>query len=605
MRNVTPTESELFGVPSQFRHLVQVTDCKALDAAKSVNLVSVRTRNGYRKDWEQEMIKRDQTLLEVPEKLLALQEGPSPLDVFDSGIVYLVQPGAEPGTFQARIVSRTDDYPHKKRLQATLVRPYFEMHKELDHQVRQWVEGAIIRVFTVLVPIPGTNPEQYELDVDGVPKVLVFISSRNKIECSTSQWINVPECPFVNDAFMEAAALQGIKMSDFNKPWRCYAFVLRHHWNQIRDRSLKQPELILFKTFSCEGGTYVEIPLAETGMEIHGTKVLPTLSCAEAAKIVLEEGAVIITTKPFNNMQITMEATAEEYDWLTSKSKNPIITYCELRSSSPHDCARYEAILFGWAKDKVEAFKKDYPNILLRTSNFLQKRALLQFDNPKALANLETDRTIEGIMRAVRRDHMEAKQRHIGRNRFMWGGTRPKFEAKVLESVMKALQKLEKQNGASLAILIGKCTKLAASEIVRSKKLTTSMNGSGRTSPPERKSKKGRKPKATSQGGMPSPSITPPPLAAVTSSQVANIEPSVETGLRPITRSSSPAFSSAESSPRNRSVSPALDEIRLATPSVEEDLQDVEFVPRQDWSTDDEEWSKSWASQSDSEMKIE
>ena len=198
MRTLSVAEYELFGVPVQFRHLIQMTDCKHLNAQKSVSLISVRCRNGYRADWEKEMIKQDQSLLEMPEKLLALQRGPSPLDMFDSGIVFLVQPGADEGTLQARVVSRSDDFPHKEKLQATLLKPYFDYHSGLDGKIRQWGEGAIIRVFTIEVPAgkSGADFNQTEMDEDGVPKTMTFITSRTRLYCTTSQWVNLPECPF-------------------------------------------------------------------------------------------------------------------------------------------------------------------------------------------------------------------------------------------------------------------------------------------------------------------------------------------------------------------------------------------------------------------------
>ena len=590
MRALSVAEIELFGVPAQFRHLVQVTDCKHLNAQKSVSLISVRSQNGYRADWEKEMIKQDQSLLEVPEKLLALQKGPSPLDMFDSGIVFLVQPGAEEGTVQARIVSRSDDFPHKEKIQATLLKSYFDYHSEHDGKIRQWGEGAIIRVFTIEVSSgkSGADFNQPELDEDGVPKTMTFISSRTRLDCTTSQWVNLPECPFVTDCFKETLITQGIDFRELCKPWTCFAFLLRHPWNQIRDRTLTKPELILFRAFTCNGGDYKAIEGDMTSL-FKGVKLFPNLSKSEAIEVI-SKGGVVMTNHAFNNIQIMLDTTAEEYDWLQTTSSNPVMTYCELRTTSPSDCARFEALLFGWAKKKVDDFKRDYPIILASTISYLSQRAKLQTEQPKAEAALKKDRLVESILRSVRRDFAEDKAKWHGKGRFVWGGSKEKSDQKRHDSVRRALLRLEKQDGAALARLIATTTRFQKSENIRVKKIQDN-------TPP-------MSPVASVRTVKLHPQVANRAGRAAAHTDDATTRPfAVPTAIEPIIV---PVENREEKAAMKRPVSPAFDDIRIAAPLSEDDLVDADiFIPRQDWSTDEEDFiSRSMESNSNSDMEI-
>lgn len=592
MRALSVAEYELFGVPARFRSLVEVTDCKHLNAQKSVSLISVRCRNGYRADWEKEMIKQDASLLEMPEKLLALQKGPSPLDMFDSGVVFLVQPGAEEGTVQARIVSRSDDFPHKEKIQATLLRPYFDYHSELNGKVRQWGEGAIIRVFTIEVPAgkSGADFNEVEKDVDGVPKTMTFISSRTRLDCTSSQWVNLPECPFVTDCFKETLITQGIDFQELCKPWTCYAFLLRHPWNQIRDRTLTKPELILFRAYTCAGGDYTELPGAvdhNAAPIFKGVKLFPNLTTQEAIDVIMR-GGVVMTNHAFNNIQIMLDTTAEEYEWLQTTSSNPIMTYCELRNTSPSDCARFEALLFGWAKQKVDDFKRDYPVILASCISYLARRALLQHEQPKAEAALKKDRLVESIMRAVRRDFAEDKAKWHGKGKFIWGGSKENADKKRHDSVRRALLRLEKQDGAALARLIAICGRFQKSENIRVKKIQDK-------TPPMSPVASVRTVKVNMQvanravraAAHTDDSTRPRAVATAIEPQVVMVE------------------NREEKAEAKRPVSPAFDTIHITAPISDDDGSDSEmFIPRQDWSTDEEDFiSRSWEN-SNSDMEI-
>ncbi len=455
MRSLSDDETILFKVPSQFKGLVQVQDCQYLCSDKSMSVVLVRTIKNARDLWEKKMIKGDPSLGETPEKLIVLRQIVSPIDQFDSGICFLVQPGEKPGSLQSRIVCRSDDYPGLKRLQATLVDSYFRSNEtKLDGNLREWVEGSIIRVFTFEVTLPNEK---------SLTK-FTFYSSRSKVDCSGSQWVNLPDCPFTKDAFQAAMDFQKISHDDVEKVNRCFAFVLRDPWNQIRSQ-IETPSLVHFRSYR------FDLEYEEIDEVIPNAIIMPPVSLTEASEMVLN-GKVVITTNAFNNIKIMLDKTAKEYEWLETTSSNPVMKYCELKACSPQDLNHYESLLFGWAKDKVDEFKLNYPVLIAQTGDYIYRRLIMTLEHPKAAEALDKNHTIDNIIRTVKRAFTVEKQASKSK-RFVWGGSKAGTERKQLECITECIHNLETNDGVALARLISSCSRYEKSETVRCKRVAS------------------------------------------------------------------------------------------------------------------------------------
>ena len=90
-KHLTKEQVELFGIPSKFSNLVENVDYRDLgDHNPGDELYLLPAVHNFRDKWINACIEEDPKIAETPESLRNLQQKASPIDKYDSGIVYHV-----------------------------------------------------------------------------------------------------------------------------------------------------------------------------------------------------------------------------------------------------------------------------------------------------------------------------------------------------------------------------------------------------------------------------------------------------------------------------------------------------------------------------------
>lgn len=464
---ISKQEAQAFGVPDDCRDLVEICEKHVIDTPGQNNsdvtptLFLVRTKRRGREIWFERTVAKMSNEEKTNEGLRRLREGATPVDIFDSGIVFLADVNNEDGKFNdVRTVCRSHDFPHEVRLAPSLISNYFDRltKNDADIVLREWMEGTIVRTFT--------------LTVNGV--VHRFISTRSRISAERSRPPDVPaECPTIQEMFEEAVKAANIPEEQIFKVGICHSFVVMNSWNQIRNKQETSPSLLLFGSYQfMNADAYVEYIPIETNLE--GVRVIEPLTPAEAAKIVAE-GRVVMTNRPFNNNKFMSEQTAREYRWL---SGNPVMSYFEMLSSNTGDLQAFEECLHGWRQKKVQNARDNIDVDIESTVQYIYDSHINMMRVKGFKPPFHDKSTINGIIKTVRSEYREAKDEWLQKRktielakaqktgkdqndrkpRFLWGRSHEEEERLTKESIRQKLLALKETDGGVLFTVMRECS---------------------------------------------------------------------------------------------------------------------------------------------------
>lgn len=470
VRQASPSEIAAFGIPegseTHVEILDQVTFPPKVGDSFTSTLFLVRTKSGAREKWFSGEIAKMSEEERTEEAILKLRASGTPFDFFDSGIVFLADVSNENATVSnARIVCRSHNYPQKVEMPEGVIDVYFESY-ENDVQLREWYEGTIVRVFTVMI--------------HGEKKT--FVSSRSKISCVNSRIVNFGgvQSPTIFEMYQEAISANDINEDDIHVVGRCFAFVLIHKWNQIRNTGEVDPQLMCFGTYSFENGEYKAIDDAV----IEGTKPQHFLSPKEAAEIV-KSGRVVMTHKPFDNVKYMSKQTAREYE--LCGSSNPVAVYFEMLSKSEVELEAYEEMLHGWQKEAVNKAKEELEDQLNAAVDWIYDEHIKMLTNKAYEAPFDYRSQIMRVIKAARGQRAEAakqqrekdKRARIALERagkkfynrkFYWGGNKDTEREMMMYSIKFALNKLKETDGRKFHQTLRQCKKLKRKQEIKAYK---------------------------------------------------------------------------------------------------------------------------------------
>jgi len=472
MKSLSEKQCNLFGIPSEYKNLVEIADCrfrKGPDGSDDTDtdpyLVLLRTKKGYRDYWINGIIKKNPSIKSSPSELRCLEESFCPVDMYDSGIIYHITKDID-GVEVAQIVCRTDDFPSQQVVDKQLIDRLF---LEDDTDLREWKEGTIVRIFTL--PGDGVNPPE------------TFYGTRGKIDCINSRCVQTKDCPTIREMFNEAIKIAGINTQSLEIENICFAFIVVNEWNQLRKTAPKQPELVLFRVYAFGEGRYLELsdPHVQEDISKEIPVMLPKLTPEQSREIILN-GGVVITNSAHKNTKFMTEQTAKEYSWFQNSS-NPAMTYYDLKSSScPEDAQKFHSMLNGWNKDFLENALKNHDTEVAEAIEYILERHLLFLRAPEGERSLEQNQGIAKIMTQIRCEHFIAKSeaekiendekssKKNTKKKFVWGGSHTGNLVKCREVIRRELTKLEKENGLLFYNVITKCHKFKESENYRKNK---------------------------------------------------------------------------------------------------------------------------------------
>ena len=463
--------------------LLTIVDSKKIN--NTASLIMIRTVRNHHALWEKHLREKDDTLAADNIKLQAILSGGCPVDDFDSGKIYLVtkQKDTTTGEEKASVVCRSDDYPYVCSMQATLVRSYLEKAQKTEQTVlREWEQGAIIRVYTIEVedePVEGAGGEPIEGAPRGLPtsRKMTFYASRSKIDCADSKWVNEKDCPKTRQAFQKACVTHGIRETDLQTPGTCHVFLFRHPFNQITNLTVPADGVIVHirsYQFDTTVGTYE--PLA---FEIEGAKKVRDLTIDEAQEVILK-GGVVMTRDPFRNTKYMLSDTSKLFKWMES---DPARMYMQLRGQDPVDLAFFMKHLQPWAIQKIETTRQSLEHNKAAAAVYLHSLFLIyrrRGEHPAFKKRIITD-----AIKHLTQRYREAKDAAIAAGTFdpnpkPKGGARkgakqykPVFflgtnqehtKSKEIEILTEYLETLMRTNGATLVTLVKTCANLAKQE---------------------------------------------------------------------------------------------------------------------------------------------
>ena len=487
MTDITPRLAKIISLNQRqldLSFLLTIVDKKQIDSVTS--LVMIRTVRNHHGLWEKHLRDQDATLATDNIKFQAILSGGCPVDDFDSGKIYLVtktkskQQDATVEIETASVVCRSDDYPYVCAMQPTLVRSYLEKAQKTEQTVlREWEQGAIIRVYTILVADePSTDGTGGE-PIEGAPKFrkLTFYASRSKIDCADSKWVNEKDCPKTRQAFQKACVTHGIRETDLQTPGTCHVFLFRHPFNQITNLTVPPDGVIVHirsYQFDTSAGSYEPLQF-----EIVGSKKVRDLTIDEAQDVILK-GGVVMTRDPFRNTKYMLLDTSKLFKWMES---DPARMYMALKSQEPQELAFFMKHLQPWALQKIETTSKSLELNKAAAAMYLHSLFLIyrrREDHPAF-----KKRPIVDAIKHLTLCYREAKDAAIAAGTFdpnpkpkkgvkkgaktykpvfFLGTNQQHTKSKEIEILTEYLEMLMKKDGATLVTLVKTCANLAKQE---------------------------------------------------------------------------------------------------------------------------------------------
>ena len=382
-----------------------------------------------------------------------------PLDRFDSGVIYFVQPDEKSGVMKGSVVCLSDPYPVVHPVTSNTAAMYISARfsENVGAKSRQWFEGAILRMVTM-------------------PDGKSFVASRSRINALSSKWTNEPGCPTVGAALNETATSQGIRLEALRVPGTCHVLLLRHPFNQILDVNLEKPQLYHLASYEFASGSYSQVP--EGKYNTSGFLKLAALSDVNATEIVLNKGVVLREHPDGHTEKFMLSSTAETYSWMT---EDPVQLAFQLRSKNPLDFARFYGVLKGDSRRRVDfAMEHMIENERATAKYIIQRNKQTLKKDFKVHPKLE----YPGIDHAVgnlRYKYAEAKTKAIESGKFKTearpkrgkkvfkpvfhlGRTQEATEAAEISIVMDYIISLREKNPVGYYRLIRKCARFAKQE---------------------------------------------------------------------------------------------------------------------------------------------
>jgi hypothetical protein len=354
-----------------------------------------------------------------------------PLDRFDSGVIYFVQPDEKAGSLKGTLVCMSDPYPNVHPVTSSTASVYIKERfaESPKSKSRKWAEGAILRMITMS---------------DG--KTLV--ASRSRINALSSKWTNEPGCPTVEEALNETATSQGVRLEALRVPGTCHVLLLRHPCNQILDVNLEKPQLCHLASYDFESGSYSQAP--EGKYDIEGFLKLGTLTDEKATEVVLQGGVVLRENLDGRTEKFMLTSTMETYGWLT---KPPVQLAFELLAKNPLDFARFRTVLRGESLRRVDdAMINKTQNERAAAEYIITRNKQTLKKGSKVHPKLEDD----GINRAVghlRYKYAEAKAKAIESGRFKTE-SKPRKGKKAFKPIFRLGRTPEDTKEAEIAIVM-------------------------------------------------------------------------------------------------------------------------------------------------------
>lgn len=385
-KGISPEIGQLCNIDDELFPFLEVKDTVKTDEP-GYELVLIRAIKDHRLFWIEHLKGKDAVLAGSFEKLQELSTQSFPTDIFDSGVVYLIDYNRK----NSKIVCRSDDFPQTITADPTLVSNIFDeggIAHEFRDNLRIWVEGTVIRVFTIQIQSENGDFKNY-----------TFYSTRSKIDSTNSQWEQGEGKPFIKQAFIDAAQNQNIDLKSFlDQEDLCHVFILRHPFNQIFSE-IDQPEVYHIRSYKC-GTTCTELK----GDRVPGAKVLEKLTPDQAIRYIRNQGTVI-TMNPFKNVKIMQSDVMEKYEWMN----DPVEKWYSFHGN-PSMLQEFSSILVGRNKvliDEVERLFEPRQNAMI---NFIHERLKLKIKQGKQYKELNSQNfVLTRVLAAVQKRFKIAK----------------------------------------------------------------------------------------------------------------------------------------------------------------------------------------------------
>lgn len=486
MTNISPQLAKIISLDQrqlELSFLLTIVDSKKINSTDS--LIMIRTVRNHHGLWEKHLREKDATLATDNIKFQAILSGGCPVDDFDSGKIYLVtktQTKQEDATIEvetASVVCRSDDYPYVCSMQPTLVRSYLE--KAQKTVLREWEQGAIIRVYTIEVAVDALSQSSDGLGetIEGAAKTrkMTFYASRSKIDCAESKWVNEKDCPKTRQAFLRACVTHGIRETDLQTPGTCHVFLFRHPFNQITNLTVPSDGVIVHirsYQFNTSVGSYDPL-----NFEIEGAKKVRDLTIDEAQEVILK-GGVVMTRDPFRNTKYMLADTSKLFKWMES---DPARMYMALKSQDPQELAFFMKHLQPWALQKIETTRQNLEHNMASAAVYIHSLFLIYRRREEHPA-FKKYAIVDAIKHLTAR-YREAKEAAIAAGTFdpnpkpkkgvkkgakpykpifFLGTNQQHTKNKEIEILSEYLETLLRKDGATLVTLVKTCANLAKQE---------------------------------------------------------------------------------------------------------------------------------------------
>lgn len=464
MTDLTNTQASLFEVPTDFSDLLLIKDVYDLKNDQH-KVYLVRTKADWREKLRVICIKQDPTLAEDVNRLKEKMSSPSPVDKWESGIIYLVR--EVDGVATAQVISRMDDFTPKLTPPASLLEETLnhELSMNAETRFRKWYAGTTVRVTTFVI-------DEMQISI---------YSTRSKVQAAFSRWSNEAGSPTIIEEFHNACKVQGIKKADIEIPGITFSFILQSKWS-VSMEEVEAPRLILFRSYRFDEESYEESPV-----EVPGAFPVEILNVKEAVKYI-ESGGIVMTMFSFENKKVMTSLTDMRYSWLnTDDAATPDERYFGLLMKNALEAKQYRAMLKGPKKLVLEASLKNLDTNVENCGKYLQY-CVGEAIKMKRVAGkgekiqLHKNDFIANVIRRVMKKHSE--ERNQDKAEPLKGRGKPKQKGKFKQSgkskavqdaeqlafINSILQEYRDKTPVKLIKLIRECAKLKKTDLARLKK---------------------------------------------------------------------------------------------------------------------------------------
>tara|TARA_R110001632_G_scaffold147213_3_gene264277 strand:- start:4060 stop:5634 length:1575 start_codon:yes stop_codon:yes gene_type:complete len=379
---ITNEIATLIGIDEDVAKFLQVKDTVKLTAGYV--LILIRALPTHRFDWIENLKEKDPVLAGSLESISKLKYESFPTDVFDSGVIYLINLEKK----SSKIVCRSDDFPQLIEADPTMIGQFFDENQpghQFRDNLRVWVEGTVIRVFT------------FEIDEDNTLHQYTFFSTRSRIDSSASQWEQGEGKPFIKNSFIEAAKFQSINLESLKEEDTCHVFILQDPFNQTFNE-VEQPTLYHIRTYSCGESNCDEI-----NQKVSGAKRLEKMTPDEIVEYV-RLGGTAITMNPFKNIKIILEPIREKYEWMNE----PVKTWYKLQGN-PDQLNTFKKIVKNRPKVIIDALESKHEEKIKIMTEFIHERLLQKLKNKDQYKKKDSNRYLEQVIADVQKQFRSAK----------------------------------------------------------------------------------------------------------------------------------------------------------------------------------------------------